>query len=136
MNIFCRIEGYDDMPVLSLKLSVENLQRKISKAAQNASIATERSSSSGNELTQNESAAIYYYTMDWKPNDQSLCARLNLALRSQDRSEVFPYFFYLKLFLSALWKLKSVKKTIWRGVKADLSGQYPIGRTFVWWGFR
>jgi hypothetical protein len=136
MNIFSRIEGYGDMPLLSLKLSVENLERMISKAVQNASTAIERSITPANGLSQDESAAICLYTMDWKPNDQSLCARLNLALRSKDRSEVFPYFFYLKLFLSALWKLKSVKKTIWRGVKADLSGQYPIGRTFVWWGFR
>ncbi len=22
------------------------------------------------------------------------------------------------------------------GVKADLSNQYPVGKTFVWWGFR
>jgi len=38
--------------------------------------------------------------------------------------------------LTALSKLKSVKKIIWRGVKADLSEKYPVGTTIVWWGFR
>ena len=136
MNLFYRIEGYEDMPLLSLKLSVQNLETMISKVVQNANSATERSVSPGNGLSQDESAAICLYTMDSKSNDQSLSARLNRALRSKDRSELVPYFFYLKLFLTALWKLKSEKTTIWRGVKSDLSEQYPVGRTVVWWGFR
>ena len=110
MNLFCRIEGYEDMPLLSLKLSVENLERIISKVTQNANIATERSAYPANGLTQDESAAICLYTMDSKSNDQSLSARLNRALRSKDRSELIPYFFYLKLFLSALCEIKIRKK--------------------------
>ncbi|CAF2489160.1 unnamed protein product [Rotaria sp. Silwood2] len=129
------IEGYEDMPLLSLKMSVENLERMISKANENANIATERCAYPANELSQDESASICLYTMDWKINDQSLCAQLNAVLRSKDRSELIPYYFYLKLFLTALWKLKSVKKTVWRGAKADLSDQYPIGKSFIWWGF-
>jgi hypothetical protein len=136
MNLFYRIEGYEDMPLLSLKLTVENLERIISKVTQNASIATERSAYPANGLSQDESAAICLYTMDSKSNDQSLSASLNRALRSKDRSELIPYFFYLKLFLTALCKLKSEKTTIWRGVKADLSELYPVGKTVVWWGFR
>ncbi len=124
------------MPLLSLKMSVENLETVISKVIQNAHIATERSADPHNGLTQDESAAIYLYTMNCKSHDQSLCVRLNVALRSKDRSELVSYFFYLKLFLSALWKLKSVKKTVWRGVKADLTSQYPVGKTVIWWGFR
>ncbi len=136
MNLFYRIEGYEDMPLLSLKLTVENLERIISKVTQNASTATERSADPANGLSQDESAAICLYTMDSKSNDQSLSASLNRALRSKDRSELIPYFFYLKLFLTALCKLKSEKTTIWRGVKADLSELYPVGKTVVWWGLR
>jgi len=136
MYIFCRIEGYEDMPLLSLKMAVENLETIISKITHNAHIATERSAYPDNGLTQDQSAAICLYTMNSKSNDQSLCAQLNVALRSKDRSELVPYFFYLKLFLSALWKLKSVKKTVWRGVKADLRNQYPVGKIIIWWGFR
>jgi hypothetical protein len=136
MNISCRIEGYEDMPLLSLKLSVQNLERMISKVMQNANLAVARSASHENGLNQDESAAIYLYTMDWKPQDQSLSARLNAVLRSGDRPKLFPYFFYLKLFTCALSKLKCEKKTIWRGVNADLSELYPVGKTVVWWGFR
>jgi len=124
------------MPLLSLKMSVENLETVVSKATQNAHIATERCACPDDGLTQDESAAICLYTMNWKSYDKSLCAQLNVALRSEDRSELVPYFFYLKLFLSALWKLKSVKKTVWRGVKADLTSQYPVGKIVIWWGFR
>ncbi len=124
------------MPLLSLKMSVENLETIVSKVIQNAHVATERSAYPNNGLTQDQSAAICLYTMNSKPNDQSLCSRLNDALRSKDRSELIPYLFYLKLFLSALWKLKSVRKIVWRGVKADLSSEYPRGKTVIWWGFR
>ena len=124
------------MPLLSLKMSVQNLERMISKVIENANTTIQRSNYPANGLNQDESASICLYTMDWKVNDQSLCARLNATLRSKDRSELIPYFFYLKLFLSALWKLKSVRKTVWRGVKQDLSHQYPVGKTFIWWGFR
>jgi len=136
LNIFCRIEGYEDMPLLSLKMSVENLERLISNVMQNAHTATERSAGPHNGLTQDESAAICLYTMNSKSNDQSLCARLNFALRSKDRSELVPYFFYLKLFLSALSKLQSIKNTVWRGAKADVTDQYAVGKTVTWWGFR
>ncbi|CAF2622771.1 unnamed protein product [Rotaria sp. Silwood2] len=52
------IEGYEDMPLLSLKMSVENLERMISKANENANIATERCAYPANELSQDESASI------------------------------------------------------------------------------
>ena len=126
------------MPLLSLELSVQNLERIISKVTQNASIATERSAYPANGLSQDESAAIYLYTMDWKPQDQSLCAQIkSLFFDRKIDLELFPYFFYFKVILtSALSKLKSKKTTVWRGVKADLSQQYPVGKTVVWWGFR
>ena len=124
------------MPLLPLQVSVENLERMISKVTENANIARERSSCPKHGLSEDESASICLYTMDWKANDQSLSSRLNAALRSKDRSELIPYFFYLKLFLTALSKLKTVKKTVWRGVKADLSHQYPVGKFFFWCGFR
>jgi hypothetical protein len=134
--LYFRIGGYEDMPLLSLKLSVENLETIVPKTIHNAQIATERSAYPDNQLTQDQSAAICLYTMTWKQTDQSLSTQLNNALRSKDRSELIPYSFYLRLFLSALSKLKSVRKTVWRGVKADLSEEYPRGKTVTWWGFR
>ena len=133
---FHRIGNYEDIPSLSLKLSVANLETIVFKATAYAQAASEISTLPGYGLTQDESAAICLYTMKWKLNDQSLSTQLNNALRSKDRSELVPYLPYLQLFSSALSKLKSVKKTIWRGVKANLSEEYPRGKTVTWWGFR
>ncbi len=133
----CRIEGYEDFPLLPLDMSVEPLENIIPNVARNAWIAKERTDEKPlDDLTQEESASIHLYTMEWKPGNHPLYLNLNAALRAQNRDILVPYFGYLKLILSALWKLQSVKRTVWRGVKADLSSQYPVGKTFVWWGFR
>jgi hypothetical protein len=109
----------------------------ISNVVRNAWIAKERTDEKTLDgLTQEESASIQLYTMEWQSSNNSLYFHLNAALRAQDRGLLVPYFGYLKLILSALWKLQSVRKTVWRGVKTDLSSKYPVGKTFVWWGFR
>jgi hypothetical protein len=137
LHIEYRIEGYEDFPLLPLDVSVEPLENIIPNIARNSWIAKERTNEKpSNGLTREESASIHLYTMEWKSNNQSLYLNLNTALRAQNRDVLVPYFGYLKLILSALWKLQSVKKTVWRGIKADLSSQYPVGKTFVWWGFR
>ncbi|CAF1350267.1 unnamed protein product [Rotaria magnacalcarata] len=107
------------MPLLSLKIIVENLERIITKVTENANTSKERSISPAHGLSQDESASICLYIMDEKINEKSLCRQLNAALRSKDRSELVPYLI----------------KIVWRGVKADLSAQYPVGKSFVWWGF-
>jgi hypothetical protein len=132
-----RIEGYEDLPLLPLDMSVEPLENIISNIARNAWIAKEKTAENPpDDLTEDESASIQLYTMEWKSSNHSLYFYLNAALRAQDRGLLVPYFSYLKLILSALWKLQSTRKTVWRGVKADLDSQYPVGKTFVWWGFR
>ncbi|CAF0984715.1 unnamed protein product [Didymodactylos carnosus] len=85
-------------------------------------------------LTQDESAAIQLYTLEWYPSDRSLYYQLNQTLRLEDRQQMIPWFSYLKLFLAALFKLPNVKATVWRGVKSDLTSQYPKGRRCTWWG--
>jgi hypothetical protein len=105
------------MPLLTLSASVERLDRMIPKLSRNAWIAKKRTIDPCEGLTSDESAAIQLYTMEWRPSEQSFYA-------------------YLKLVLTALWKLKPIRKTVWRGVKADLSTHYPLGKDVVWWGFR
>jgi hypothetical protein len=126
------IAGYEDLPLLPLDMSVEPLENIVSNVARNAWIAKERTAENQSDnLTEDESAAIQLYTMEWKSS-----FHLNAALRAQDRRLLVPYFSYLKLILSALCKLRSSRKIVWRGVKADLNSQYPVGKTVVWWGFR
>ncbi|CAF1554277.1 unnamed protein product, partial [Rotaria sp. Silwood1] len=91
-------------------------------------IAKRNSKNPQDGLSQDESAAIYLYSME------SLYCELNRALRDKHRERLVPFFPYLKLFLTALWKLPSEKCIAWRGVKADISDQFEEGETFVWWG--
>ncbi|CAF1435057.1 unnamed protein product [Adineta steineri] len=83
-------------------------------------------------LTQDMSAAIYLYTME----SPKLYKTLNYTLRSENRQELKDWCSYLKLLLTALYKLKPVgKQTVWRGVKHDISNDYQIGRHYTWWSF-
>jgi uracil DNA glycosylase len=80
-------------------------------------------------LSADEIAAVFLYT-----TESAFYRRLNHALRDADREKVKPYFGYLRLLLSALGKLKSYTGSLWRGVAADLRGQYPRDGTITWWG--
>ncbi|CAF4745786.1 unnamed protein product [Rotaria sp. Silwood1] len=130
-----RIEGFEDIPLLSLENAVKHLENIIPNVRRNAWIAKERSIVVADGITQDESAAIQLYTMEWKPSDQSFYIHINTALRESNRDRLTPFLYYLKLVLTALWKLPSIKTTVWSDVKGDLSIQYPIGKEFVWWGF-
>jgi hypothetical protein len=44
-----------------------------------------------------------------------------------------PYLPYLRLFLTALSKLKPASATVYRGVNVDLSKQYITGLDIAWW---
>jgi hypothetical protein len=72
---------------------------------------------------------VFLYT-----TESAFYRRLNAALREPDREKVKPFFGYLRLLLSALPKLKPFTGSLWRGVAADLRGQYPRAGTVTWWG--
>ncbi len=67
-------------------------------------------------LTQDESGAIYLYTMQFH-DEPSLYILLNKSLRAENREQLKPWFPFLKLFVTALHKLPSQNKTVWRGVR-------------------
>ena len=67
-------------------------------------------------------------------NSLVFCRELNKALRDEKRDQIKPFFPYLKLLFSALYKIPLRKLTLFRGekravdldsVKKDLS--------YVWW---
>ncbi|CAF1622503.1 unnamed protein product, partial [Didymodactylos carnosus] len=105
------------------ELLISDVQLKAEKAKQECNQATK------DGLTEDESAAIYLYTMEWESGAPSLYHLLNETLREKTgRQQLEPWFLYLKLFLTALLKLPSKQQTIWRGVRKDLSKQYQIGQ--------
>jgi hypothetical protein len=83
-------------------------------------------------LTVEEIGAIHLYTQE-----TPLYGALNTALRDQDRERLKPFFAYLKLLLSALYKLPRVKGMVYRGIKKSVLqlGNITQGDEVVWWGF-
>jgi hypothetical protein len=135
LEVLLPIAGYEQMPIVSLEEAVEKLVHLLPLIRTYVHVAKERCKKPAEGLTQDESASIMLYTMGWKPLDQCLYIVLNDALRSKDREKLTPWFLYLRLFLNALFRLPSIPRTVFRGVKLDLSEQYIKGDTIVWWGF-
>ncbi|CAF1279867.1 unnamed protein product [Adineta steineri] len=130
------IEGYEETPIIPLEEAVAPLVSILPKVQNYVYVAKQRCESiPADDLTQNESASIMLYSMEWEPHEQCLYFTLNTTLRTEDRKKLKPWFSYLKLILTALEKLPSTRCNVYRGVNLDLSKQYTEGKEFVWWGF-
>ncbi|CAF1241500.1 unnamed protein product [Didymodactylos carnosus] len=126
------IYGYFTQPLVSLEKSLEplvpridQLTRFIKVAKQNCHFPNEHN------LTKEESAAVYLYTMEW--GEGSFYRVLNGALRNEDRLALKPWFSFLKLFDTAINKLPLVKRPLWRGVEQDISVCFKKGLELTWW---
>ncbi len=63
----------------------------------------------------------------------SFFSRLNEALRAENRHALKLWFAFLKLFINALKKLPSTKKTVWRGIEGDVGSIFADGDVHIWW---
>lgn len=130
------IEGYQNEPLVPLQEAVESLfdtlDRKILE--KQIWIVKERCKYPADGLSQDESASIMLYTLEWNPSEQSVYFILNQTLRLEDRQKLKIWFPYLKLFLTALSRLPSITTTVFRGIKADLTSQYKKNNSSIWWG--
>ena len=100
------ISGYEKEPLLSLEKACKPLENILNQELKkNIIIAKMNSEEPANQLSQDESASIYLYTMEWERSENSLYAVLNRTLRLADRSKLTPWFRYLKLFLTGVFKL-------------------------------
>ena len=130
------IRGFEKMPIVSLEETVEPLVSILPEIQDYAFVAKQRVKPIPDDgLTKDESASIILYSMEWEPHEECLYHALNTTLRSEDRRKLKPWFSYLKLVLTALARLPSFPRTVYRGVKLDLSQEYLRGKTFIWWGF-
>ncbi|CAF0884369.1 unnamed protein product [Adineta steineri] len=131
------ISGYEKVAVKSLEDACEPIKNLFDHQLKEfITVAKKNCSNLKDNLTQDESASIQLYTMEWAKHDNSLYMKLNETLRLADRSKLKPWFKYLKLFLTAFFKLPPSKDTlVWRGVREDLSALYPKGKEFAWWAF-
>ncbi|CAF4668445.1 unnamed protein product, partial [Rotaria sp. Silwood2] len=123
------------MPLVSIEKAVEPLLALLPGIQTKVWIAKQNCETSADGLSSDESASIYLYSMEWEPQEQCLYFVLNATLRDKNRQNLKPWFLYLRLILTALGRLPSIRLTVYRGVKLDLVNEYPEGKTFVWWGF-
>lgn len=130
------LHGYSKEPLVSLQKSVEQLHQQLDGMDQMVWRALENSKHPADDLTQDEAAAIYLYTVEWPEDYPSLYKLLNETLRSEDRkSAMEPWLSYLKLILIGLKRLPSARCTIWRGVREDIHDRYKKDEHITWWSF-
>jgi hypothetical protein len=122
------IFGYEDSPILTLEEAVQKIIPFVSCVMGYVTTAKKKYNRHSDLLTRDESAAVYLYSMP-----TSFFARLNETLRDENRHALKPWFAFLKLFMTALEKLPSTKKTVWRGVSGDVGSVFANNNTDIWW---
>jgi hypothetical protein len=122
------IYGYQHLPVLTLEEAIERITPPIPRAMDYVLTAKKKCNRKSSLLTRDESAAIYLYSMPI-----SFFSCLNEALRAENRHALKPWFAFLKLFITALEKLPSTKKTVWRGVSGNVGSVFADGDVHIWW---
>jgi hypothetical protein len=129
------IEGYEKVPLVSLKDAVAAIKPPIHDFERMVWIAERDSKQSSDGLTSDESAAIRLYTMQsFNKEHESFYTVFNRKLRDEKRNELKSWYLYMKLFFTALHKLTSLKTTVWRGICDDVSEDYQNNGTKIWWG--
>jgi hypothetical protein len=112
------IEGYEREPLVSLEEALKPFYDNIDRLSDYIKQAkTKCHYPSEHNLTRDESAAIYIYTMRW--GEGCLYDRLLAAWASEKPSELKPWLKYFKLFRTALNKLPDAKTEIWQGKAFD-----------------
>lgn len=129
------VQGCEQTPLVTLGEALEPLHALVPGAKQRLALLNDRQRQVQDGLTFDESASIMLYTMHWQTEEDSFSLLLNRALRDVNRERVKPWLLYLKLFMHSLAKLPSLHCHVYRGVQSDLSGEYPLGKAFTWWGF-
>ena len=114
-----------DKALQPIELQIKELSRYIKIAKKNCNHPNEHN------LSKDESASIYIYTMEW--GETTLYRVLNQALRSEKREDLKIWFPYLKLFDTALNRLPTVKEVVWRGVPLDIGKNFTKNQIFTWW---
>ena len=122
------IYGYQHLPVMKLEKAVESIVPIVPGLECYVAEAKEQCYRMSTDLTRDESAAIYLYTMPIP-----FFPKLNEDLRAKNRDALKPWFAYLRLLISALEKLPSAVMTIWRGVGDNVSTTFVNNGEEIWW---
>ncbi|CAF3782729.1 unnamed protein product [Adineta steineri] len=125
--------GYLNYKLLSLGEAMNKLQDVLEDIDRFVKLAKRHCTyPNDHNLTKDESAAIYIYTMEIS-DDSCVYRILNQTLRLEDRSEVRPWFGYLKLLDSATSKLPRFRGIVWRGIDKNVTKNFKKGQKITWW---
>ena len=126
------IHGYEKSSPASLEEALAEITPPIAKLHEMVWTAKRNSRKPADNLSVDESASIHLYTAEWPDDQPNIYSLLNEKLRSENRNELRSWYAYMKLLLTALYKLRSLKKTVWRGIHGNVSDLYE--EDFIWWG--
>lgn len=125
--------GYITSKLLSLEEAIEPICNLLPELKRFARLAKRHCTyPNEHDLTKDEAAAIYLYTMDMS-DETRFTRRLNETLRAENRSDVRPWFPYLKLLDSAVSKLPTFKGIVWGGTNTDVSQAFKSNEKITWW---
>src|SRR5690348_15558139 len=89
------IIGYAQEPLLPLRDACEPLINIVDDILKYVVIALDATPNDPpDNLTKNEAASIYLYTLEWEGDQKSLYSVLNCTLRIADRQHLQPWFKY------------------------------------------
>ncbi|CAF1340315.1 unnamed protein product [Rotaria magnacalcarata] len=111
-RMLLRIQGFEEMPLVSLEETISPLVLPIPDVEQMVWIAKQNCINPKDDLTIDDS-----------------------ALRAGVREQLKLWFLYLRLITNALQKPPSTHHVFYRGVKSDFSTECSRGSTVIWWGF-
>ena len=108
------IEGYENEPLVSLEEALAPFHGTIDGLDEYVREAKMKCHNpSKQDLTHDESAAIYIYTMKW--GDNCLSNELQATWSTEDSAQMKPWLKYLKLFKAAYDKLPNATGEVWQG---------------------
>ncbi|CAF4193720.1 unnamed protein product [Rotaria sp. Silwood2] len=124
---------YRSQPLVTLEETIKKLQTSKQNIDHMVKAAKWKVFISRYNLTADEAAAIYLYTIRHSETDRDISSQLSTALRLRFRQLLTPWFPYLQLLITALNKLPSMKGTIWRYSRGHIADNYR--KDCVWLGF-
>ncbi|CAF2122881.1 unnamed protein product [Rotaria magnacalcarata] len=136
-DTFSQLQGYEIMPLVSLETATDPLIPYVPEIAHMVDAVRRNLIEPKDGLTNDESASIMLYSMQWIPKECSFYHALNKTLRDINREKlILPWLLYLRLFMTALAKIPLTSgEQVYRGIKKDLRQYYRIGSCFIWTGF-
>ncbi len=119
MNVFPSPKDCSRHQFSSLEQALESIIPRVDRLHELISIAKANCHfPSEHNLTHDQSAAIYLYTMEW--NENIFYQTIKQDLRSNDTSTAQSWWPYLTLFDTAVQKLPNRRLNVWRGVNRDV----------------